>query len=325
MGDISSRPVLVTGGTGFLAGHTILQMLHRGHAVRATVRSMARAEGLRRSLAASGADITRLEIAEADLMRAETWPEALAGTGAVLHMATPMAGPDVEVAAVDGTRHILDAAARAGVSRILVTSTGLAAAPVQSSSVTEADWSEPDHPATTRYAAAKTRAERLAWDMAARLGLGLTTILPGVILGPAFGPDRPAWLGLIHSMLHGKVPALPPVSLQLVDVRDLAALHIEALMQPAAIGQRYLAANQTLSLRDIAHILQSRPEGYRVSARQLPVWLFGLLARVSADMGALYALRRAPKLDTSKAMTELKWQPRPARETVLDAAASVAS
>ncbi len=324
MNDSSYKPILVTGGTGFLAGHTIVQLLGGGHAVRATLRTMARAEALRTSLAAAGVDTARLDLVEADLLQAEGWREAMAGVGAVLHMATPMAGRDVEAAALNGTRHVLQAAAQTGVARVVVTSTGLAAAPLDRTKVTETEWSDADHPAITRYAAAKTRAERLAWEMAEQYGLGLTTILPGVILGPALGPDRPVWLGLLAAMLQGKVPALPPVPLQLVDARDVAALHIEALKHPAAIGQRYLAANQTLSLRDISQILKSHPLGQRVSTWEMPLWLFHLLARGSADMSQLAALRVAPTLDASKAMAELAWRPRTARETILDAVASLA-
>ena len=323
MNDIPNGPVLVTGGTGFLARHTILLLLERGFAVRTTVRSQAKAGALKQVLAAAGADTARLHMVEANLLAAEGWPGAVDGVRAVLHMATPMAGGDVIAAALEGTRHVLEASARAGVERIVVTSSGLAAAPRGRTAATELDWTDPDGPGTTRYASAKTMAERLAWDLAARHGLKLTTILPGVMLGPALGPDRPAWLGLIQSMLAGTLPALPPVDLHLVDVRDAAALHIEALIQPAAAGQRYLAAGETLSLRDIALILKSGPHRQKVSTREMPVWLLRLLALFNADVRQLAALRKAPSMDAAKAMKELGWHPRPARQTILDAAASL--
>src|SRR5690606_36456917 len=120
-----------------------------------------------------------------------------------------------------------------------------------------AAWTNPDGPGLTTYAAAKTRAERLSWTLAERLGLALTTILPGVILGPDLGPDRPAWLGLLAAMRSGRLPLLPPIGLQIVDARDLAQLHVEAMIQPQAVGQRYLAAGSVLTLRDIALIMRT--------------------------------------------------------------------
>ena len=323
MDENLNGPVLVTGGTGFLARHTILHLLERGLSVRTTLRSVARAEMLRGVLAAAGADLARLQLVEADLLAAETWPPAVDGVSAILHMATPMVGNDVIAAAREGTRHVLEAGAQAGVDRIVLTSSGLAAAPRGISAVTELDWTDPDTPGTTPYAAAKTIAERLAWDLAARHQLRLTTILPGIILGPALGPDRPAWLGVIQSMLAGKLPALPPVNLQLVDVRDAAALHVDALFQPAAIGQRYLAAGETLSFRDIALILKSQRSGEKVSTREMPGWLLRLLAFFSSELRQLAALRDAPGMDAAKAARELDWHPRPARQSVLDAAASL--
>ncbi len=241
-------PVLVTGGSGFLAQHTILALLARGLPVRATLRTPGRQAELVDALRRAGADTARLDFALADLLAPEGWDKAVSGTRAVLHLATPMTGKAVMAAALAGTRHVLEASARQGVKRVVLTSSGLAAARPGGGTITEADWADWQAPGTPDYSAAKTRAERLAWELAADLGLDLTTILPAPSWA-GLGPERPGWVGLVDAMLKGKMPFLPPVRLQMVDVRDLAELHVRALLSPQAVGQRYLAWARATALR----------------------------------------------------------------------------
>jgi len=323
-----SLPVLVTGGTGFLARHTIANLLHRGMTVRTTVRSASRGERLRDGLGAAGVDATGLQFAVADLLDPSGWARAMEGIGGVLHMATPMTGKDVVAAAVDGTRRVLDASADAGIRRIVVTSSGLAASRPgdATSSITEADWTDPQRPGTSDYARAKTLAERAAWSLARDRDLALTTILPGAILGPRLGQDRPGWLALIDGMLQGRMAALPPVRLQMVDVRDLARLHVDALLSPAAEGQRYIAMGESYSFREVAVVLREEfgPAAAKVQTREMPAWLLRLAGLFSAQ-----ARQGAALLDTrgtmsaSKAHDELDWQTRSVRQSIIDTARSL--
>lgn len=324
MTSTRDRPVLVTGGSGFLAQHTILALLARGFSVRATLRTPGRRPDLVDALRRSGADTAHLDFVLADLLAPEGWDEALSGAGAVLHLATPMTGKAVLASALAGTRHVLEASARQGAKRVVLTSSGLAAVRPGAGTITEADWADWQAPGTPDYSAAKTRAERLAWELAADLGLDLTTILPGAILGPALGPERPGWVGLVDMMLKGKMPALPPVGLQMVDVRDLADLHVRALLAPEAIGQRYLAMGERLSFADVARILKSLPGHERVSSREFPAWLLRLLALANPQARQLASLLDRPALmRADKAARELDWHPRPLRESILATAASL--
>lgn len=254
--------VLVTGGTGFLARHTILRLLGRGHRVRASVRSEHKGNQLRGVIAAAGGAVEQLDTVTADLLDPQAWPRAMDGVSHVLHMAAAMQGSDIRAAALDGTRIVLETAAEAGAKRVVVTSTGLAAlwpkrAPAPGEPLTEADWTDTDAPGLDTYTRAKTLAERDAWQRADTLGLSLSTILPGVIMGPVLGPERSVWQGLVADMLAGKLPALPPINLQMVDVRDVADLHIAALLAPEAGGQRYIAAGERLSLSAVAAIMKA--------------------------------------------------------------------
>lgn len=320
-------PILVTGGTGFLAGHTILQLLAANRPVRTTVRSEARGFELRAKLAAVGADVTRLDIAVADLMQEGGWGEAMSGVEAVLHMATPMQGGDVEAAALDGTRRVLEAAAQAGVRRIVFTSTGLAASkpatPPLDGVITEENWTDLNGKTVGTYARAKTAAEQSAWKFAADHDMALTTILPGAILGPPAGTGTSAWSLLVGAMLAGKLKLVPPVSLHWVDARDLVALHIATLESPLAIGQRYIASGEQLAIRDLARILRDDlgVRAARVSTTELPAWIMRIVALFSVRVkSAVPLLDDKARLTAQKAFDDLGWSPRPIRDSLLDVA-----
>jgi dihydroflavonol-4-reductase len=320
-------PILVTGGTGFLAGHTILQLLAAGRPVRTTVRSAPRGAELREKLASSGADVTGLDIVIADLMQESGWDQAMAGVEAVLHMATPMQGADVEAAALGGTRLVLEAAARAGVRRVVFTSTGLAASkPAMAPPgglITEQHWTDINAKSVGTYARAKTAAEQFAWQFAADHHMALTTILPGAILGPPAGTGSNVWSTLIGAMLAGKLKLVPPVSLHWVDVRDLVALHIAALDSPVAIGQRYIANGERLAVRDLAQILRDDlgARAASVSTTELPVWIMRFIALFSHQVkSALPLLDDKARLNAQKAFDDLGWRPRPIRESLRDVA-----
>ncbi len=327
----SDSLVLVTGGNGFVARHTILRLLERGIAVRASVRSERKGSQLRAVLAEAGVNTDSLQTIVADLLDPQSWTPAMAGISHVMHLAAAMQGATVRASALEGTRNVLEAGASAGVDRVVVTSTGLAALKPRSPSGpadqrSEVDWTDSEQPGIDAYTAAKTRAERDAWQRAEALGLSLTTILPGVIMGPVLGTDRSLWQELIGDMLEGKLPALPPMKLQIVDVRDVADLHIAALFAPEALGQRYIAAGETLSLGEIAAAIKHDlgAAAIKVSTREMPVILFRLMAVVSAQArSALPLLGPSPHLDASKARRELGWMPRQSRISIIDTARSL--
>jgi len=323
--------IFVTGGTGFLARHTILRLLAKNYRVRTSLRSPARNAQLRSVLAAAGANVGNLETIQADLMDAACWPDALAGVSHVLHMASPMQGSDVLAAALDGTRHVLRASAKAGARRVVLTSSGLAALhPARKvdagGRVDEADWTDTDRARLDDYARAKTLAEQEAWCLANDYNLRLTSLLPGAIVGPALGPERGGWLDLVADMLAGKMRTLPPIKLQMVDVRDLAELHVKALFASEAAGQRYLVASGSLSFREVAEILRQDmgEAAFKVSTKEMPAWSLRLAALVSPQARrVLPLLGPLSLLGTAKVERELGWAPRTMRESIVDMARSL--
>lgn len=324
--------VLVTGGSGFLGSHCIVKLLEKGYRVRTTVRRPEREAELRKLLANAGADASKLEFAIADLSADAGWREAAAGCAFVLHVASPFpekqpANEDeLIVPARDGTLRVLRAARDAGVRRVVLTSSfaaiGYQGTPKQEP-FTEADWTDVTADITP-YVKSKTVAERAAWDFVRTDGAGLelTVINPVGIFGPLLGPDYPASIASVRSMLEGRVPFLPRLMFGVVDVRDVADLHIAAMTAPAAAGQRFIAvAGNFMTVKEIAQALKHGlgPGASRVSTRVLPDWVVriaGLFSSTARQAGKA-ELGRTKNASSEKARRLLGWQPRSRDEAIV--------
>lgn len=330
--------VLVTGGTGFIAGHTIVQALNAGWRVRTTVRDLAREPALR-TVIGGHAPLDRFEVMAADLNSDAGWLEAATGCTYVLHIASPFPSVspknDAELVqpARDGTLRVLAAAREAGVRRVVMTSSTAAVAYGRGGRVepfTEADWSDETNLSdTSGYERSKTIAERAAWTWIKQQGqaLELVTICPGAVLGPVLGPDRSASIDIIARLLDGSVPGLARFGWPLVDVRDVAALHLLAMTDPGAAGQRYLAAGEFAWMSDIAGVLRERVPllATRVPRRNLPsplVRASGLVDR--AVRSRLYELGKHRAVTAEKARRELGWAPRSNQDAIVATAQSLA-
>lgn len=336
---MSGELVLVTGGSGFVGARCIVQLLARGYRVRTTLRSLTREAYVRAQVAAGGALAgTALSIAAADLGSDIGWPEAVAGCDFVLHVASPFPivqprnADELVIPARDGALRMLRAARDGGVKRVVLTSSFAAVGygrPLKGQPYTEQDWTDPDGAGVTAYTRSKTLAERAAWDFIAREGgpLELAAVNPVVIFGPALGSDFSTSLLLLRRLLAGGVPALPRISTSVVDVRDVADLHLRAMTNPAAAGQRFLAvAGGPVTLPDIAALLRDRlgDRARRVPTRVLPDWLVRSLAPVIPALKQLVPQLRNPKtVSNDKARTLLGWAPRSNEDAILAAAESV--
>lgn len=329
--------VLVTGGSGYIAGFCIGQLLAAGHDVAATLRSTARAEAARARLAALSPRAGEVAFFAADLESDGGWAEAMAGRRYVLHVASPLPSvnprDDDEIVrpARDGALRALRFARDAGVERVVMTSSTAAisygrggrAAPF-----TEADWSDETNRAdSSAYERSKTIAERAAWAFMKEEGgrLALATVNPGAVLGPVLGDDFSASIDIVKKLLDGSLPGLPRFGWPLVDVRDVAALHVTAMTAPAAAGERFIAAGPFWWMADIAAALrQGLGPVRRVPRRKLPNFAVRLSALFDKTVRErLFELDKTRPVSAEKALRVLGWQPRPAAETVLDTARSL--
>ncbi len=330
--------VLVTGGSGYIAGFCIAQLLNEGWGVRTTVRSLAKAEEVRAGISKISLNAAEIEFVTADLNSDGGWVEAVKGVDYVLHVASPVplvdpkSDDELVRPARDGALRVLNAARGAGVKRVVMTSSISAiifGRGVREKPFTEADWTdETNRNDTSPYDRSKTIAERAAWAWLAAEGgaLELVAVNPGLVLGPVLGSDFSASLEAIKKLLDGSIPALPHFGFSLVDVRDIAALHVLAMTTPSAAGQRFIGSCDFYWMKDIAKVLK---QGLGDKARKTPsIAIPDFLVRVFAVFdpvvrGQLFQLGKQRQVSSDKARRMLGWTTRPPEETILDAARSL--
>ena len=317
--------VLVTGGSGFIGSHSILQLLAAGHRVRTTVRSLRREGDVRAMLKERGTDPgDRVSFAAADLENDAGWAGAAAGCDYVLHVASPFppGAPKHEdeliVPAREGTLRVLRASRDAGVKRVVLTSSfaaiGYGHQP-QQTPFNETNWTVLKSD-TAAYVKSKTLAERAAWDFIAKEGGGLelSVVNPVAVFGPVLGPDFSPSVLLLRRLMDGSVPACPRLYFGVVDVRDAADLHIRAMTHPAARGERFLAvAGDCMSILDIAKVLRLRMgvSGRTAPRFQLPDWLVRLAAMRNPEVKQILPeLGKIKHATNEKAGRVLGWTPR---------------
>jgi len=331
--------VLVTGGSGFIGSHAILALLAAGHAVRTTVRHLQREADVRAMLKAGGAEPgDRLTFFAADLEKDAGWAEAVAGCEYVLHIASPFPSTvpknedDLIVPAREGALRVLRAARDAGVKRVVLTSSFAAIGyghDERTEPFDETVWTNPEGSDVQPYAKSKTLAERAAWDFIAREGGGLelSVINPVGVFGPVLARDYSTSILIVERLLEGAVPGLPKMYFGAVDVRDVADLHIRAMTDPAAKGERFLAvAGDFLSVREIALLLKRRlgDAAARVPTLQLPTWMVRLAAlRDPAIRQILPEIGKKKNATNAKARRLLGWSPRSSEDAIVATAESL--
>jgi dihydroflavonol-4-reductase len=331
-----TKTVLVTGGSGFLGGWCLVELLRRSHRVRTTVRDLSREAEVRAAVASEVDPGERLSVLAADLRSDDGWGEAVQGCDYVLHVASPFPptqpkDPDeLIVPAREGTLRVLRASLDAGVERVVVTSsvaavTGGGKPP--STLLTEEDWSDPDNPKLSAYARSKTIAERAAWDLVRERGQveKLATVNPGAIVGPLLSDDRSFSLEAIERLLRG-MPGVPRIGFSFVDVRDVVDLELRAMTAPEAGGERFIATTQFLWMAEVAEVLRDRlgEAAAKVPKRSVPDLLVRTMAIFDPGIRSVTGqLGRKTKLSSEKAQAQLGWAPRPIEETIVECAQSL--
>ena len=335
---MSGELVLVTGGSGFIGVHCIVQLLEAGYRVRTSLRSLTRADEVRAMAAEGGADAAGVEFVALDLLRDDGWLDAATGATYVLHVASPFPPRQPEdpdeliVPARDGAVRALRAARDAGVRRIVLTSSFAAVgygAPHPGRPYTEDDWTDPTDERLTPYVRSKAVAERAAWDFIDREApdLELAVVNPVAVFGPTLGRDLSASLQLMLRFLDGEVRGIPDAATNAVDVRDVAALHLAAMTHPDAVGERFLAvAGDPVPFRELAVLLREKlgDAARHVPTRAVPSWVVRIAARFNPDVRAvLPQLGRRPYASHAKAERMLGWHPRTNEEAILASAESL--
>lgn len=337
---MAQQQVLVTGGSGFIAGHIILQLLEQGYLVRTTVRSVQRAPEVRAVLVDAGmVGGDALSFVEADLTSDVGWDTAVSGCDFVLHVASPVKTGNVKdedaviVPAREGTLRVLRAARDASVQRVVLTSAFHAVGfghPHTDHVFTEDDWSVIDGPGVDAYGRSKILSERAAWDFVLGEGksLELVTILPVAVLGPVLGNDVSGANHIVQRSLNGQMPGYPNLYIPIVDVRDVASVHVAAMTAPGAAGERFLVASgePAVAMLQIGAMLRAHfgLAAAKVPTRTIPNFVVRIAALFSAEFRPVAAdLGFAKQVSTDKARRVLGLQPRTSKEAIIASAASL--
>jgi nucleoside-diphosphate-sugar epimerase len=330
-----SGTVLVSGGSGFLGGWCIVELLKRGYEVRATVRDLAREREVRDAVGTQVDAGERLAVLAADLTGDDGWADAAAGCDYVLHVASPFPpaqpkDPDeLIVPARDGTLRVLRAALEGGAKRIVVTSSvaAIAGGAKGPGPLTEADWTDLDFSGLSPYVRSKTIAERAAWDLVDERGERerLATVNPGAILGPLLHRDGSFSLEAIERLLKG-MPGVPRIGFSFVDVRDVAELQVKAMLAPEAGGGRFIAVAEFLWMAEVAAILRRElgPAAKKVPTRKVPDLLVKAMGLFDPGVRTITnQLGKKLTYSNEKARAELGWSPRPVAESIADTGRSM--
>ncbi|MET0305027.1 MAG: aldehyde reductase [Solirubrobacterales bacterium] len=333
-----TQTVLVTGGSGYLGGWCLAELLRRGYRVRTTVRDLDREGEVRAALAPEVEAGDRLTVLAADLKDDAGWPQAVEGCDYVLHVASPFPpqqpkDPDeLIVPAREGTLRVLAASLAAGVQRVVVTSSVAAITggdKPASGPLTERNWSDPDNPNLSPYARSKTIAERAAWDFMAERGASekLATVNPGAIIGPVLSDDHSFSLQAIERLLRG-MPGVPRIGFSFVDVRDVADLEIRAMTAPEAGGERFIATERFLWFAEVAAILRERlgEDAAKVPTRSVPNLVVRAMGLFDPSVRSITGqLGKKTELSSEKARARLGWSPRPSEDTIADCGRSLSA
>jgi len=329
--------ILITGVSGYIASHVAFRLLEKGYAVRGTVRNKDKGQTVVDALTAHGADVSNLELVEANLSSDAGWADIVKDCRFIQHIASPMPlEPPSEreglvAEARAGTQRVLENGLSAGAERIIMTSS-IAAMIGQAGRKNkmifgESDWSDPDWKPLPAYPVSKTRAELSAWAYveAQNLKNRLTTINPGLVLGPDTFGNAGASLEVVASLLNGDFPMAPKVAFPIVDVRDVAAIHVAAMTTNNTGGRRLIAASNTLSFVEIANILrEAYPHIEKLPKGELPNFILKIVALFDSRVKTILAdLGIRHEADAAYVTTITQVIPRPAKESVLASAKSL--
>ncbi|CAG1017018.1 NADPH-dependent methylglyoxal reductase [Anaerolineales bacterium] len=334
----TSKPILVTGASGFVALHAIIQLLQQGYKVRATLRTLSRELEVREAVGKQVEIKDSLEIVGADLNQESGWDKIVENCESVLHVASPfpLLEPKDEneliAPAVQGTLRVLRASHDANIKRVVIVSSIAAVFSGHngdSRTFDENDWSDVEKNIGA-YARSKTFAERAAWDFINGSEntnkMEMVAINPPLILGPVPNKDLPTSAEMVSTLMLGQVPGVAKIKIGIVDVRDVVSALILAMTTPEAAGHRFLCPAGTIWLKDLAETLHKKyaARGYKIRTMQFPVFAVRLLALFDKKI-ALVAndLEWDFELSDVKIKRILKWSPRPMEEAILSMAESL--
>ena len=322
--------VFVSGGTGYIALHCISQLIKKGFHVKTSLRDMNRKSEVINSVSKVVNCNDKIEFCELDLLKDDGWNDAVSGCDYVLHVASPVLfgmpkDPDTLIKpALEGITRCLKAAVKHKVKRFVMTSS-FAAIGSGSDKIEfdDNDWTDLNNEKHA-YNISKTKAELFLWDYINSLEesdkIEVCAINPVVVIGPSLSDDTGTSNLAIRKLLDGSMPFIPKFGIDLVDVRDVADMHIEAMLNQNSVGKRFLLSSHTMWYSELANILRengfSKAPKYVVPNMFIRIFsLFDKEAKLALDrLGKKYTLH------SNNARNILNWEPRDIREAIIETA-----
>lgn len=334
----NNKNVLVTGITGFIGSHIAINLLNAGYSVRGTMRNLARKESIFNILSDNAINTDKLEFFKGELTEPDDWDKAMEGMDYVMHVASPLPfdlkknADDLIIPAREGTLNVLNAAQNHKIKRVVLTSSIAAIGHGHNSKVrtfTEEDWTNLNsRKDTPPYVQSKTIAESEAWKFVKQkeVQLELAVINPGYVFGPLLEKDYSDSGEIIRKLLAGEIPGLPKISFPLVDVRDVAEMHLQALETKEAAGQRFICVNESSSYQYIAKTLKEAfPEyGKNIKIFEFPDFFIRFYSLFDKDTRIITVeLGRSRSYNNSKSVKMFGWKPRSNKESIISMAESM--
>tara|TARA_B110000879_G_scaffold156655_1_gene202333 strand:- start:194 stop:1207 length:1014 start_codon:yes stop_codon:yes gene_type:complete len=332
-----NKKVLLTGISGYIGNHCAVELIKNGYSVRGSVRSLSKKEKVIEAITKEIDPKDNLEFCELDLLEDKGWDKAMEGCEFVLHVASPFINIEPKDEneyirpAVDGTMRALKAAKKAGVKRVVLTSSmvSMLEDADKSINIDYNSWTNVKAKNVSAYAKSKTLAERSAWDFVKNQNkenpMELSVVNPGPVFGPSLsGNLEGASMGMFKNMILGKVPMVPKSSINMSDVRDVAKIHVLALENKNANGKRFIVTTEKpYAFQDLAQILKSN--GYdKVSTKLAPNFLLKFIGNFDREARSMRAfIGKTYNGDVSSTIKTFNWKPINFEKTVLDSAKSI--
>jgi len=328
---MESSTILVTGASGFLGSHITKCLLEQNKRVRGTVRSLESSKFLHDLVPEKRAS---LELFEAELLDISKWEQATQGCEFIIHTAcpVPLANPkDVEnklfKPAVEGTKVVLEAALKSGVKKVVITSAfNTLWVGNEYRTITEEIWAIDGN--EDAYNTAKIKQEKFVWEFFAnnKGKIEITTLCPGLLVGPLLNKKQNISEEIIKELMSKKLPGIPDINFAVVDVRDAAAAHLQALQIPNTSGKRYIIANKSMSMKDITEVLAKEFEKYgykfpKTLLKRCALKFDSMFDDKAKKLLAFYG--RKIRFDNKLSLAELGIKYRPVEESIFEMAYSL--
>ena len=323
--------VFVSGGSGYIALHCIAKLIKKGYVVKTSIRSIDRKQEIIDSISKVVDCKEKLEFYQLDLLKDDGWDDALKGCKYVLHTASPVSlllsnNPDDLIKpAVDGLERCLNSAVKNNVKRFVMTSSFSAiGAGSKEKELDDTNWTDLNNPHISPYDISKTMAEKFLWEYVSKLdkskNIEVCSINPVIVVGPSLSEDVGVSNTVVKKLLDGTSPMVPRFGLHLVDVKDVADMHLEAMINPKAAGKRFLLCSESLWFKEVSNILRSNNFN-KAPKFTAPNLLVKILAMFDKELKiVLFYLGFKNKLNSNNAKKILSWKPEKVNQAIIDTA-----